>query len=228
MEDTEAALVQKIKSGDGDALAAYIAQRSPQLLSFIEKRMSDALRRRVEAADILQDLTTSAWQSLPGVEWGDREPFGWLCQQAERRIIDAHRRHFGAQKRSAGREVNLSAGGASGSGDEGGGMADLLSASMTSPSGVLSRQQKEFHMLAALDSLPEDARDALRMRYVEGLPSKEIAHKLGRTDGAVRVLLTRSLQKLQEILSHNSDFQTLVARQQAGAEREAEESAGQA
>jgi RNA polymerase sigma-70 factor, ECF subfamily len=224
MDDTEAAMIQKIKSGDGEALATYIAQRSPQLLSFIEKRMSDALRRRVEASDILQDLTTSAWQSLPGVEWGDREPFGWLCQQAERRIIDAHRRHFGAQKRSAGREVNLSAGGHSGSGDEGGGMADLLAASMTSPSGVLSRQQKEFHMLEALESLPEDARDALRMRYVEGLPSKEIAQKLGRTDGAVRVLLTRSLQKLQEILSHNSDFQTLVARQLAGKEREAGES----
>jgi len=224
MDENEAEIVQKIRSGDGEALATYIFQRSPQLLSFIEKRMSDALRRRVEAADILQDLTTSAWQSLPGVEWGDREPFGWLCQQAERRIIDAHRRHFGAQKRSAGREVNLSAGASSG-GDEGGGMADLLAASMTSPSGVLSRQQKEFHMLTALESLPEDARDALRMRYVEGLPSKEIAQKLGRSDGAIRVLLTRSLQKLQDILSHNSDFQTLVARQLAGEERAAGESA---
>lgn len=223
MDDSDTALVQRIKSGDGEALASYITQRSPQLLSFIEKRMSDALRRRVEASDILQELTTSAWQSLAGVEWGDREPFGWLCQQAERRIIDAHRRHFGAQKRAAGREVNLSAG-ASPGGDDGRGMADLLAASMTSPSAVLSRQQKEFHMLQALDSLPQDAREALRMRYVDGLPSKEIAQKLGRTDGAVRVLLTRSLQKLQEILSHNSDFQTLVARQQAGAQRDADQS----
>jgi RNA polymerase sigma-70 factor (ECF subfamily) len=214
MDVTDEALVQQIKSGDVDALATYIVQRTPQLTAFIEKRMSDGLRRRVESADILQELTTSALQALAGVEWGDREPFGWLCQQAERRIIDAHRRHFGAQKRAAGREVNLSSGGfggSSGSG-EGGGMADLLAASMTSPSGVLSRQQKEFHMLQALQSLPEDARDALRMRYVEGMPSKEIAQKLGRTDGAVRVLLTRSLQKLQDILSHNTDFQTLVAR----------------
>lgn len=226
MEDTDQAIIEQIKSGNGDALAKYISERSPQLLSFIEKRMSDALRRRVEAADILQELTTSAWQSLAGVEWGDREPFGWLCQQAERRIIDAHRRHFGAQKRAAAREVNLSGGGGSGSGsDEGGGMADLLAASMTSPSGVLSRQQKEFHMLQALESLPEDARDALRMRYVEGLPSKEIAQKLGRTDGAVRVLLTRSLQKLQEILSHNTDFQTLIGRKFSD-QRESDESVG--
>lgn len=221
VDDNEAELVQQIKAGDGDALAKYIVQRTPQLLGFIEKRMSDGLRRRVEPTDILQELTTSAWQALSGVEWGDRDPFGWLCQQAERRIIDAHRRHFGAQKRSASREVNLSAGG-SGGDDDSGGMANLLAASITSPSGVLSRQQKEFHMLQALESLPEDARDALRMRYVDGLPSKEIAEKLGRSDGAVRVLLTRSLQKLQDILSHNSDFQTLIARNQPEEPRDSE------
>ena len=226
MDDNEAALVERIKSGDGDALATYIVARTPQLLGFIEKRMSDGLRRRVEASDILQELTTSAWQALSGIEWGDREPFGWLCQQAERRIIDAHRRHFGAQKRAASREVNLSAGG-SGDGSEGGGMADLLAASMTSPSGVLSRQQKEFHMMQALESLPDDARDALRMRYVEGLPSKDIAQKLGRSDGAIRVLLTRSLQKLQDVLSHNDDFQTLVARQAAGVQRQSGETASE-
>ena len=38
------------------------------------------------------------------------------------------------------------------------------------------------------------------MRYVENLPSKEIAQRLGKTDGAVRVMLTRSLSKLQELL----------------------------
>ena len=74
-------------------------------------------------------------------------------------------------------------------------------------------------MLNALDSLPEEARQAVRLRYVEGLPSKEIAEQLGKSDGAVRVLLTRSLQKLQEILSHNDDFQTLVAQQQKNKDR---------
>jgi RNA polymerase sigma-70 factor (ECF subfamily) len=38
------------------------------------------------------------------------------------------------------------------------------------------------------------------LRYVEGLPSKEIARRLGKTDGAVRVLLTRSLRRLQQLV----------------------------
>lgn len=209
-------LAARVKTGDSDALARFLQQHTPQLLSFIEKRMSDGLRRKVEPADILQEVTVSSLSALPGVEWGDRDPFGWLCQQAERRIIDAHRHHFGAQKRAAAREVHVGA--RTPDGDEGGGLADLIAASLTSPSQALSRQQKEFHVLEALRSLPDEAREALSLRYLEGLPSKEIAERLGKSDGAVRVLLTRSLQKLQDMLGQNADFQTLMAQRQAARE----------
>ena len=64
----------------------------------------------------------------------------------------------------------------------------------------MSRNHKEARLLAAMSELPEDQREALRLRYVDGLPSKQIAEKLGKTDGAVRVMLTRSLAKLQSML----------------------------
>jgi RNA polymerase sigma-70 factor, ECF subfamily len=201
-------LAERIRSGDTQALAAFIEARQPQLLVFIERRMSDRLRKKVEAEDILQELTVASLNSLSEVELGDRDPFSWLCQQAERRIIDTHRHHFGAQKRAAHSEVGIHA---PAGGSEEREIADLLSASMTSASKAFSRKQKEFHMLAALDQLPADARDALRLRYIEGLPSKEIAEQLGKTDGATRVLLSRSLNKLHELLAQNDEFQTLVA-----------------
>jgi RNA polymerase sigma-70 factor (ECF subfamily) len=71
---------------------------------------------------------------------------------------------------------------------------------MTTASKAFSRNQKEIRLLAALEELPEENREALRLRYLEGLPSKEIAQRLGKTDGAVRVMLTRSLSRLQQIL----------------------------
>jgi RNA polymerase sigma-70 factor (ECF subfamily) len=206
--DAESELIARVRRNDRDALAEFIALRTPQMLAFITKRMSDGLKRKIEPADVLQELTVSCLHAVEDVEFGDRDPFSWLCQQAERRIIDAHRHHFGAQKRDAGREIGLGAP----TGDDAGGLADLLSASMTSPSHAFSRQQKEFHMLAAMDSLGEDARDALRLRYLDGLASKDIAERLGKTDGAVRVLLSRSLTKLQELLAQNEEFQTLLAR----------------
>ena len=81
------------------------------------------------------------------------------------------------------------------------GFINLLVASMTSPSQAFSRDQKEFRLQQAVASLSEDQREALRLRYVDGWPTKEIAEHLGKTDGAIRVLLTRTLSRLQELLS---------------------------
>ena len=71
---------------------------------------------------------------------------------------------------------------------------------MTTPSQAFSRDQKQLRMLAALDTLPDEQREALRLRYLIGLPSKEIAQKLGKSDGAVRVMLSRGLSRLQDLL----------------------------
>ena len=57
-------------------------------------------RRKVEPQDVLQEVTIEALRLLPEVDLSERDPFGWLCQIAEQRIIDAHRKLFGAQKRA--------------------------------------------------------------------------------------------------------------------------------
>jgi RNA polymerase sigma-70 factor (ECF subfamily) len=77
---------------------------------------------------------------------------------------------------------------------------DLLVASMTSPTQALSRKGREARLFEALAALPAEQREVLRLRYVENLPSKDIAQRLGKSDGSIRVMLTRSLDKLQRIL----------------------------
>jgi len=104
----------------------------------------------------------------------------------------------------------VSAGPASDSESVQGGFIDLLVVSMTSPSGALFRNQRALRLQEALKNLSEESQQALKLRYVEGLPSREIAARLQRTDGATRVLLTRSLAKLQELLRHESDFASFI------------------
>lgn len=190
-------LVERVQAGDRDALVEFLESCRPQLLSFIGRSMSDAMRRKVEPDDVLQEVGIAALQSLDEMDLTQRDPFRWLCQLSERRIIDAHRRYFGAQKRSAEKERDLFSPGA----DNGQiGFIDVLAASITSPSQAFSRDQREFKLQVALEELPVEHQAAIRLRYVEGLPSKEIAKQLGKSDGAVRVMLTRSLSKLQERL----------------------------
>jgi len=196
-------LVRRMRQGDTDALAEFVEARRPQLLTYIQRQLSDGLRRKVEPEDLLQDAVAEAVRSLKDVDLAGWDPFSWLCQVAERRIIDAHRRFFGAQKRDASREVSINApgGGVEGSRQ---GIVNLLVASITSPTQALSRKGREFRLLEALKTLPAEQQEALRLRYVENMPSKEIAERLGKSDGAVRVMLTRSLQKLQGLLGEES------------------------
>jgi RNA polymerase sigma-70 factor (ECF subfamily) len=201
--DDSTDLVERMKAGDAEALAQFVEARRPQLLTYIQRQLSDGLRRKVDPEDVLQETAAEAVRSLGSIDLSSWDPFGWLCQIAERRIIDAHRRFFGAQKRDASREISINApgGGADGSRQ---GIVNLLVASITSPTQALSRKGREFRLLEALKTLPEDQQEALRLRYVENMPSKDIAKRLGKTDGAVRVMLTRSLQKLQGILGEES------------------------
>jgi len=192
-------LPTRIQKRDAEALAEFIESRRFQLMAYIERQLGTSLRRKVEPDDVFQETSAEAVRALPTAEIGDRDPFSWLCQIAERKIIDLHRRHFGAQKRDAGREVALGAPGG-GDGTQPAGLINLLVASMTTPSQAFSRNAREIKLLEALEKLPEEQREALRMRYIENLPSKQIAAKLQKTDAAVRVMLTRSLKKLHELL----------------------------
>ena len=59
----------------------------------------------------------------------------------------------------------------------------------------------ELHrILAGVDELPDDRREALIMRFALGMDNREIARALGRTDGATKVLLHRAIRQLEEIV----------------------------
>lgn len=191
-------LADRVREHDPAALADFIEEHRRQLFAFIDRQLGAGLRRKLEPEDIVQEVSAEAIRSLPQIEFGDRDPFSWLCQIAERKIIDSHRKFFEAQKRDAGREVGF--GLASSTTTPGGGLINLLVASLTTPSQAFSRNVKEARLQEAIQQLPTDQREALRLRYVENLPSKEIAERIGKSDAAVRVMLTRSLKKLQEIL----------------------------
>ena len=197
MDPSNAPLIERIRRGDSAALADYIQERRLQLLAYISRHLGTALRTRIEPDDVFQELTLEALRRIAELQRTERDPFGWLCEIAEQRLIDAHRRLFGAQKRSANREVSL---GSPGDDTQHSPLVNLLVASMTTPSEAFSRDQREIALAQALAGLPEESREALRLRYVEGLATKEIAGRMGKSDGAIRVLLTRSLNRLQSVI----------------------------
>ena len=194
MEKSPKELVDAIQTGDSDALAKYLDLRRPDLLAVIFSKMGPGLQKKVEAEDIYQEVCSTAIRSLKDIKFNDAGPFGWFCELADRRIIDEQRK-FASQKRDSKKETGIYA-----KGDDDVGLVNLLVASITSPSRAFSRNQKEFQLIQALDKLPDTQQQVLELRYSQGKSTKEIAAQIGKSDGAIRVLLTRSLKKLKEIM----------------------------
>jgi RNA polymerase sigma-70 factor (ECF subfamily) len=194
MDTSHHELVTAIQAGDADSLMKYLELRRNDLLAVILSKMGPALQKKVEAEDIFQEVCANAIRSQKEINFTEAGPFGWFCELADRRIIDEQRK-FKAQKRDSSKEVGIHA-----KPNEDVGLVNLLVASITSPSRAFSRQQKEFHLLEAMGQLPKTQQQVLDLRYAKGKSTKQIADEIGKSDGATRVLLTRSLKKLREIM----------------------------
>ena len=177
-------LTARLRARDRAAVYEYATTRRAQLLAYIDGRLGAALRGKVEAEDILQEALVTAWQYLPTTDLTARDPFGWLCDLADRRATDAARR-FAAGKRAAVHEEPL---------------AGSVAGEQTTPSVAAARAEEYEELRKATADLPTEAREAVRMRFEDGLPTQQIASRMRKSDGAVRVLLSRAIATLRRVL----------------------------
>jgi RNA polymerase sigma-70 factor (ECF subfamily) len=56
-------------------------------------------------------------------------------------------------------------------------------------------------VMANLEHLSDDRREALIMRFALGMDNREIARAMGKSDGATKVLIHRAIKQLQEEMS---------------------------
>jgi RNA polymerase sigma-70 factor (ECF subfamily) len=112
-------------------------------------------------------------------------------------VIGQYRQHLGAARRAAARERPL----APPSGDGGSRLEQWWARSHSSPSQAALRQERALALSDALARLPDAYREVLVLRHLEGLAFPDIAERLERSPGAVRVLWTRALKRLREELA---------------------------
>jgi RNA polymerase sigma-70 factor, ECF subfamily len=96
-------LIEQVRAGNADALAQMIEEHRGELLGFIQHISQDKLLRVVPSDDLLQEVASSAISALPRVANAELDPMSWLKQLARRRVVDAYRFHFQAERRAQGR-----------------------------------------------------------------------------------------------------------------------------
>jgi RNA polymerase sigma-70 factor (ECF subfamily) len=65
---------------------------------------------------------------------------------------------------------------------------------------VVEGRERMRAVMAGMEELSDDRREALIMRFSLGMSNREIARALGRSDGATKVLIHRAIKQLEEEL----------------------------
>lgn len=192
-------LLQSVAGGDASAVNRLMDRHRDAVRRMIQMRLDHAVARRVDASDVVQDVMLEASQRLQDYLKNPGMPFHlWLRQLAKDRIIDMHRRHRGAQRRSVDREQNMS-----GLGKDEQSAADLVAllrdAELT-PAAAALRKEMEERFMVALDQLEENDREIIVMRHFEHLGNSDVAEALGLSPPAAGMRYLRAIRRLKEIL----------------------------
>lgn len=191
-------LLERAAKGDALARDQLLLQHQARLRQMIRLRMDRRLAARVDPSDLVQETLIEAVQKLS--DYLRRRPlpfYPWLRQLAWERLIDLHRRHVRAQKRSVRREEQQ---GPPLPGSSAQQLANRLVAQGSSPSSHLKRLETRNRVKLALSLLSESDREVLVLKHLEQLSTPEIAAILKITEGAFYTRHVRALERLKNLL----------------------------
>jgi RNA polymerase sigma-70 factor, ECF subfamily len=195
-----AALLERARAGDRDALTEIFARHRDRLRRMVEVRLDRRLQARIDASDVVQDGFLEVVERLPNYLDDPKLPlFLWLRLVVGERLVTLHRHHLGTQKRAAGLEVSLYQGALPVACSAA--LAAQLLGKLTSPSQAAVRAERLRRVQEALYGLDPVDREILSLRHFEQLSRAESARALGIEESAASKRYVRALRRVKDLLA---------------------------
>lgn len=172
-----ATVVERLQAGDAQAMHELYEHYADALWRYIQIRLSDA-----EAAhDCLQDVFFKVWKSMPTFEFRSDPHFtAWLYTIAHHLVVS----HIRKRKRQP--QVPLT---------------PELNVIDVRRSDTARTVGDRLAVQQALEELTREQQQVIRLKFFAGLSNTEIATTMQRTEGAIKALQHRALNRLQRLLS---------------------------
>jgi RNA polymerase sigma-70 factor (ECF subfamily) len=189
-------LLAEARGGDVAAVNRLLERHREALRRMIDLRMDHLVQRRVDASDIVQDVLLEAHRRLDDYLANPAMPFHlWLRHMAKDRLIDAHRRHRVAARRSVDREQPLVA--AAFLDRSTLDLAGELKDPELTPAAAATWHELQVRFQQALDMMDEQDREVVLLRHFEHLSNGEVAEVLGLSEPAAGMRYLRAMRRLR-------------------------------
>ena len=174
-------LVRRIQSGERDAWDALYLRYRDRLLFSIRCRLGPGLRRRLQSEDILHSVIREAIEDLPRFEARRDHALAHYLHTCVLNKIRKKAEYWAAARRSGDRSLSPT-------------VLERVNATGGAPGYVDSARYERLERAMAL--LPENLREVILLRRIEGLSAGESATVLGTTEAAAAKLYARAMARL--------------------------------
>ena len=186
-------LVTLAKDGDKSALNRLYTVYAERVRWMVRFRMGTELRSKLESMDLVQETLIHALKRLDDFTYKDEGDFvRWISKIAENEVR-GNLRKLHAGKRDIRKEVRFDK---DGSATGPGFVASPGLIRTTTPSVIMSRKDEMVKLEKAMDELKPQYREVIILTKIEGLSYKEISEKLGKSNDAIRKLVSRAMAEL--------------------------------
>lgn len=171
--DPEEKLLIEAAQKDPGRFAELYEQNFHRVYAYISRRVSD----RAETQDLTAYVFQQALANLGKFKWRGAPFAAWLYRIAANAMAD--------RRRQRQREIS----------------SDELSNTENTSEIDIEAVERRARLFEAVDSLPQDQRRVIIMRFAEEKNIRDIASEIGRSEGAVKQLQFRGLENLRDRLS---------------------------
>lgn len=192
-------LLAEARQGRSDSLGALLELYRNYLHLVARTQIDLHLQGRLNPSDLVQETYFEACRHFGQFRGtSEKELLAWLRRILVRKLAHEVEKQVLAQKRDVRREVSL-----------GQQLAALERSSVnleaalvsqwSSPSAQAQRRERAAIVADQLARLPAQHREVIVLRNLEGLSFDEVARRMRKSPGAVRVLWLRALDRLREM-----------------------------
>ena len=178
-------LVERVQRGDKKAFELLVSKYQRKLMRLVSRLVYD----QAEAEDVVQEAFIKAYRALPNFR-GEAAFYTWLYRIG----INTAKNYLVTQGRRAPTSTDSDVEEAEGFSDADG-LRDI-----NTPESLLASKQIAATVNAAMSALPEELRNAITLREIEGLSYDEIAEVMLCPIGTVRSRIFRAREAIAERL----------------------------
>lgn len=183
-EDSDSKLVEQVQRGDRAAFNVLVLKYQHKVLKLINRYVRD----QAEAEDIAQEAFIKAYRALPSFR-GDSAFYTWLYRIA---INTAKNSLVSGRRRLVDYDLDMQ--------DPEDYRGQLLLKDSDTPEAMLLTDEIRRTVQEAMEQLPDDLREAIMLRELEGLSYEEIAEAMDCPVGTVRSRIFRAREAIDKRL----------------------------